>query len=100
MWPLHKGARDTDRDLAIKLYTQTLSLVQNRVEGLVSCCARTAGHDSGHLRKGPQPLFSSTTLDGSASSEFLSRLSAQLLSEFAESGRYIVIRTHRATFDL
>jgi hypothetical protein len=77
-----------------------LSLVQNGVEGLVGCCARIAGHCSGHVRKSPQPLFSSTTLDGSASSEFLSRLPAQLLSEFIESGRYMVVRSHRATFGL
>jgi hypothetical protein len=27
-------------------------------------------------------------------------MSAQLLSEFAESGRYIIVRSHRATFGL
>ena len=39
MRPLHKRTRDTDRDFKIELCAQTLSFVQNGVEGEVGCWA-------------------------------------------------------------
>jgi hypothetical protein len=100
MRPLHKRTRDTDRDFMIDLCAQTLSFVQNGVEGQVGCCSGITGHGSRHLRKSLQPLFSSTTLPWSGSSDLFSRRAGQLLREFAESGCNMFVRSHRATFGL
>jgi hypothetical protein len=84
MWPLDKGARDTDGDFAIELGTQTQSFGQYAVEGLVSCRAGSASHGSRHLRMSVQPLSSSIGL--LRRPDLISRILSQLLRELFEGG--------------